>query len=475
LKKQPLLALAVLVVLALVCGWGFWLMKRGTGVHRMSPPEQAATPLNPHRFPALATCQSVALTDPAKEARANIAKGDLRPFAVYGFTQGNILGVYCPSRRYPLDYRGGTFVSDVPDACGHNVFSNAPPDRMEAYNRVLAVDPRFQKLTGCRPSTYCEERYGKVYFSAVKRDPRCPGIPLLLTRVAESGANADLVDALADFRDRSPKSRDAITSAFIAALSQAQWANAETLLRAGANINGRAFDTYPDKREWLGSPLPAVFNKNGDTAIQIARARWLFANGLTFTNPQAHQGLTLAAASNNVDAVTFLLARGASPNGPFSKEEMDRLAKGDIRSAGGGYGHGMTAFYAALDQAISNWSRETPEDRAYADAAELKARINAVTLYRAGGRFIVGKSYNLRQHPDIKAASILLAAAYREGRMADVIDRILYSSGPGRPAGSSGANEELALAIYLKTVKACPVIRPVPKSDHIKLCAKGDV
>ena len=453
------------------------MTKRGTGVHRVSPPEQAATPLNPHRFPALATCQSIALADPAKEARVNIAKGDLRPFAVYGFTQGNILGVYCPSQRYPMDYRGGTFVSDVPDACGHNVFSNARPDRMEAYNRVLAADPRFQKITGCRPSTYCEERYGKVYFSAVKRDPRCPAIAPLLARVAESGTHDDLVEALGDFRDRSPKSRDAITKAFLNALLRAKWENAAMLLAAGADVNGRAFDAYPDKREWLGSPLAAVFNQNGDTKGKIPRARWLFAHGLTFANPQAHQALTWAASSNDVDAVIFLLSRGASPNGPFPKDELDRLAKGAISSAGGSYSYGMTAFYAALDQATLNRSRDSPEDRASADSAEHKARINAVTLYRAGGRFIVGKSYdNLRQRPDIKVASILLAAAHREGRMADVIDRVLYSSGgPRRPAGSIAASAELALVAYLRNVEACPLIRPVPKGDHIKLCAEGDV
>src|SRR5207253_1343225 len=117
--------------------------------------------------------------------------------------------------------------------------------------------------------------------------------------------NADLVEALKDFADHSPKTRDAVSAALLDALASARWANAETLLSAGADINGRAFDTYLDKRQWLGSPLETVFNWNNDSKSRVSRARWLFAHGADFSNPQAYRALTWAASSNDVDGVNF--------------------------------------------------------------------------------------------------------------------------------------------------------------------------
>ncbi len=471
-----LLATAALVIAGIVGSLSSAQTDAGARGQWGQPLGQQAGSLNPNGFPQIAACKTIALDDPAGAAKANIAKGDLRPFTVYGFTSGDVSGVFCPSGNYRLESRGGTFVSDMPDACGSHSFSNAAADRMETYNRTLAADPRFQKVSGCRPSTYCEERYGKGYRDADQRDPRCPAEPLVLVRIAENGTKADLAEALKDFAARSPTSRDAITSAFLSALKRAKWGNAETLLRAGADINGRAFDAYPDKRSWLGSPLEAVFNQNDDKAGKIFRARWLFAHGMNFSNPGAHQSLTWAAASNDIDAVNFLLAKGASPNGAIPKEEQDRLAQGNIQSAGGGFGYGMTPFYSALGAARNRWARRTSEEIAHADREQRKGRINAVTLYRSGGRFFVGLIYDeLRQSPDLKVASILLGAAHREGRREDLIERILFPSGHDAQFNPGKSGGERALIDYLRKVQACRVLRPVPKGDHVKLCLYGDV
>jgi len=474
-----------IALLVLAAGLG-WLVTTRQAVSDRGPwGQQQAEPaaqgpktsrLNPHGFPPAAACAAISIEDPVAEAKTNIAKGDRRPFTVHGFTPGDVPGVYCPSGDYRLEGRGGTFVSDMPDACGRHIFSHAPAETMAAYNRALASDPQFQAITGCRAATYCEERYRKGRTDRRQRDPRCPGEPEVLMHVAANGTAAALADVLADFGDGAPTSRDALTVAFIAAMGHAQWPNAEMLLRAGADVNGRAHDRYPDQRRWLGSPLEALFDQNDDRAGKIGRARWLFAHGANFDNPDAHRALVWAASANDVEAVQYLLATGASPNGPQSSEELDRLAGGDIRSAGGGPGYGMTPFYQALAMATQKWSRDTPAEIAHADAERRKGRINAIILYRAGGRFFVGMLYDdLRREPDIKTASILLAAAQREGRLRALIERILYPNGRERPLDPGKTAGERALVAYLRKVEGCGDIRPVPQGDHIKLCRGGDV
>lgn len=473
---------AALLVLAVGLGWFAYAKHEvpggAQGDRRQTEPglrESKTSGLNPHGFAGAAACEAISIDDPVAEATANIAKGDRRPFTVHGFTPGDVPGVYCASGNYRLEGRGGTFVSDMPDACGSPIFSHVPAETMAAYNRVLASDPQFQKITGCRASTYCEERYRKGRTDVMQRDPRCPGEPAVLARVAANGTAAALADVLADFGDHSPKSRDALTTAFIAALGRANWSNADLLLRAGADVNGRAVASDQGKRQWLGSPLEAIFNQNDDRQAKIDRARWLFARGANFANPGAHQALVWAASGNDVDAVKFLLAKGASPNGPLPEEEQDRLAHGNIQSAGGGAGYGMTPFYQALRQATQRWVRRTPNEVAHADAEQRKGRTSATILYAAGARFVVGLMYDdLRQAPDIKVASILLAAAHREGRLSELIERILYPNGRGHPLDPGKTAGERALVAYLGKVAGCADIRPAPQGDYIKLCRSGD-
>jgi hypothetical protein len=433
--------------------------------------------LNPHGYPKLETCKPLALDDPAASARANIARDDLRPFTTFGFTPGDAPGIFCPKGNYAqLESRGGTFVSDMPDACGTYSYAIASADKMETYNRLLAADRRFRDITGCRPSTYCEEKYRKHGGVGGKADPQCPAEPNILISVAESGTVADLGAMAKAFSDHSPRSRDAITTAFGAALARAKWDNAKLLLAAGADINGRAHDSYADGRIWLGSPLEKVFNQNGDPSTKIAMAKWLFSHGLTFANPKAHQALTWAAFANDVKAVDFLLHAGASPNGMVPKDRQDLLAKGDIRSAGAGSGFGDTPFYTALAQALLPRDRRTPEAAALADAEREKAEINAVTLYRAGGRFFVGMIYdNMGRSPNIHVVSILLAAAHREDRFGDLLDRIAEGFTQNVTAKTDISADRRAMMTYIQQVKNCPLIRPAAKRDYVKLCAVGGV
>ena len=154
---------SIMATLLVLAGGLLWLDHARNGVSveaswGMSQPvqkplERTGTALNPHGLSRVAVCESIVIEDPAAEARANIAKEDRRPYMVYGFTPGDVPGVYCASGNYRMEGRVGIFVSDLPDACGGYVFSNASPDKMQAYNRVLASDAAFQKITGCRPST----------------------------------------------------------------------------------------------------------------------------------------------------------------------------------------------------------------------------------------------------------------------------------------------------------------------------------
>lgn len=477
MRKQLVIAIALSV---LGSGVGLFALGERGGErqeHWGQPLGRQGGPLNPDGLPQIEACKSIDLADPVAEAKANIAKGDRRPFTVYGFTPRDVPGVFCPHGDYQMESRGGIFVSDVPDACGQHSFSNAPPDAMQTYNRTLAADPKFREITGCRPATYCEEQYRKGNSWPKERDPKCPGEPEVLSRLAQQSDADKLTEALKDFADGSPRSRDAVTVAFLGAIGRAKWQNAEILLRAGADVNGKAYASYSDAREWLGSPLEAIFNQNSGVAAKIPRARWLISRGADFRNPASSRALLWAASGNDVEAVNFLLAQGASVHGGYPEEELDQLAKGDIRSAGGGYGYAQTPFYAAIRQATLDWAQRNPKEIAHARSENRKGRINAVTLYRAGGRFSVGTNYDeLRRKPDIKVASIILAAAHRDGRLADLIERLLYPNGPERPILPPDASPELeGLIAYLQTVDACPTIRPKPMTDYVKLCVSGTV
>lgn len=433
--------------------------------------------LNRNNYPKLASCQSTQLDHPEAEAKANIARGDLRPFAVFGFTPGDIPGVFCPSGNYRtdgrdgIDSRGGTFVSDVPDACGSHSFSNAPRNRMEAYNRTLAADRRFQKITGCRPSTYCEEKYRKGFGDPKAADPKCPAEPRILYGVARQQPSTELVDVLKEFRSRTPRSRDAITDAFIGALQQAKWDNARLLLAAGADINGRAINAYPDNRKWLPSPLAAALDQNIDQKAKGPMVKWLLSKGADFSNPEAYKALNWAASENNVEAVAQLLARGADPNGGLPKKMQDIYAQAAIPSEAA-YSYGPSPLYSAIYQAMLY--RRSASNSAHEKLH--RAEINVVVIYRAGGRFVANRAVSeLREQPNLNIVSVLLAAAHREGRLRELIDYMMLSDSDGFSFSSYDREQRKALLWYLEQVKNCKDIRPVPEIDHVKLCTGGNV
>lgn len=439
-------------------------------------PQSSERSLNPHNYREARRCESIDLDNPEEEARQNIAKGDLRPFTIFGFGKADVPGIFCASGNYNLEARGGTYTSDIPDACGGDVsYSHAPPKKMEAYNRALGADKKFQQISGCRPSTYCEERYGKGWSGATERDPRCPANHEILLRVAERGTSDKLAEVLADFDARIPHSRDAITQAYLGAIAQAEWSNVEMLLKAGADINGRARSPETAKRRWLGAPLPQAFNRNENADKILERVSSLLRRGANFDNPGNHMALSSAAASNDPEAVRFLLDKGASPNGAMTREDLDRSAKGSIASAGSGFP--QTPFYTAIRQARQRWSRDTLSDIDHAEREKRKGRENAVALWQAGGRFLVGSGYDaLREDPDIAVASIYFAAAHREGRLQDLAERLLYPNGTEKRANPANATpEQLRFITYVQAVRACRFISLRPQRDRVKLCAYGDV
>lgn len=463
--------------LSLAMGAGLiWFIANRYDEDREQSPKVLAGPLNPNAFPSIPRCEKISLEDPVEEARRNIRKDDRRPFTVYGFTNGDVPGVFCPSGNYIMESRGGAMVSDVPEVCGENFsFSNADDNTMKAYNRELASDPRFQEITQCRPATYCEERHQKFGSGAVERDPQCPGEIAVFLSVAANGTQTALKAILEEFADTSPKTRDLKTSALLRALGRAKWENAEILLQAGADVNGRAFDSYPDEREWLDAPLAQVFNQLQDGDAAIERARWLMSKGADFRNPNSSNALLWAASTNNSEAIDFLLAAGARANGNVSEAELDRMATADIRTAGGM--SRSTPFYAALSEATKRWGRRTSEEIGHADTENRKGRENAIRLLEAGGRFQTSVIYpRFRQDPDIKAMSIILAAAHREGRTKELVERMLYPNGKDRPTSPEDASGELREFLeYLEKVQACFEIEPKSMGDFIELCPSDAV
>lgn len=409
-------------------------------------------PLNPHGFPRLPMCKSIRLDHSVEEAAANIARGDLRPFTVYGFTPTDVPGVFCPHGRYEMESRGGRFVSDIPDACGGMSFSNAPGTAMLAYNRIIAANPRFQAVTGCRPSTYCEERYRKGWADAPERDPQCPAEPGVLRAIAERGSVATLKDALQDFKGRSPHMRDAVTIAFVSALGAARWDNARLLLKAGADVNGRAFAPAQVSHPWLRSPLEALFNQTRDEAHRVQMADWLFEQGGNFSNPEAANALRWAAFSNDVAAVRYLVSKGAPVN------------------HGNG---GSQALVEAVKRAQLPYAEDDAKDKAFAEAEHKKARVIAVILYRAGARLPQSRHVRTgRDQWDVATASIVLAVAERQGGWEAMAAQL-----PGETDGSSPESGAAPspLGAYIAELRKCSRIAPRPQEDRVKLCAHGAV
>ena len=406
-----------------------------------------------------------------------MARGDYRIFTVFGFTPGDAPGLVCTGEGGGTVSRGGTFVSDMPDACGAFSHSNADPAKMRAYNEEVGRYALFRRMTGCRTADYCETTYGKhgdPRGRDARPDPRCPNEPAILIAMAANAEPNALDPAIRSYDPKAPGFRDTLTQALIAACGRAKWANARLLVGRGADIDGIVAD--PDRRSGQSSPLNEVFNQNDDKAGQLPMARWLFAHGATVEKSQGHVALKWAAYSGNEAAVNFLLARGASPNGSIGARDFKQLTEGSIQSAGGGYGYGDTAFYAAIDHAQSSRAERTPQEKAWADGERRSGERIAVKLYKAGGLFFVGKVYDdLRRNPSTNIASILISAAGRQARADELIDRILegVARNPARrPELQPGIDR---LRAYLIAVKSCTRRTRVPRDVSIKLCAYGDV
>ncbi|MEO0698604.1 MAG: hypothetical protein AAFY81_02675 [Pseudomonadota bacterium] len=433
--------------------------------------------LNPKGLPGIPTCKKIDLSDPQALAKANIAKQDRRPFMIYGFTRGTAPGIFCPSGEYTMDRLGGTFVSDIPDACGAHSFSNAEPEAMTEYNRILAADSAFQKITGCRPANVCEERYKYGGYGTKQRDPECPGNLKVFNSIAVQGQPGALKAALQDFADGTPASLDAITTGFINALRSAKWENAEILLAAGADVNGtlKAKDqTSHDDRstpQGVDSPLAAVFYQSFDKQARIERARWLMEQGADFSNPAAAGALRFAARSEDEAAVAFLLDRGVPVSGDFPAERLDARLTGDIAN-NQRLSAPQTPFSTAIRTAIVPRSVSSPEAIAKVAEERAAARRIAVTLYENGARFLPNDyATNLRIEPQIKPASILLAAAHRDGRFDELIEALIHPNGRDKPAYPANSSDKLKEFIgYLEALKVCDRIDPRPMGDHVKLC-----
>src|SRR5205085_8553843 len=109
----------------------------------------------------------------------------------------------------------------------------------------------------------------------------------------------------------------------------------------------------------------AVFNQNSDKPGKFVRAQWLFGHGADFSNPGAQQALTYAVFENEVDAVRYLLAKGASPNGANSNDALNRCATATIQLASSHCGE--TPFYTALQQSILLYATDSPAAAAHAE------------------------------------------------------------------------------------------------------------
>ncbi|WP_294195778.1 hypothetical protein [uncultured Sphingomonas sp.] len=110
-------------------------------------------PLNPHDYRKLDTCESIRINNPKSEADKNIALQDFRPFVIWGFV-GRVTapGILCSPQGWIYPFRGGKLITDMP-TCGNasGTFSNLSEEEMIAYNRRLAKNEVFQRLTGCKP------------------------------------------------------------------------------------------------------------------------------------------------------------------------------------------------------------------------------------------------------------------------------------------------------------------------------------
>jgi len=415
-------------------------------------------------FPKLNACETIELVDPTREAATNIAKGDLRPFTVYGLTSPDAPGIICPDNQYHrLQSRGGTLVSDM-SVCGRgHSASNADPAAMEAYNRALGASPAFQQSTGCRAATYCESRYVKrpAHLIATKLDPACPNEPGILSSIAGRGSAADLGAALSAYDGKSPRGKDLLTGALVAALESSNQVNAKILVAAGADINGRLRAPKDAAKPWGPSPLAALYSRDPKRADRLDMARWLLAHGASFINPRAHEALKSAVTWSERASVDLLIKGGASPNGALSRAELDSRAAGNIGTVVNDAFE--TPFYASIAHAAA-FGERVPED----------TLAIAVRLYRAGGRYRAGLGDVFGRRSDPRALSVLLAAAHREGRLKEVATRI--ERGMSNLAASGGSSDAQRRTLdFVRAALACPTIRPVAMEDRIKLCSTGEV
>lgn len=372
--------------------------------------------------------------DPAAAARQAAAAGDYRVFKVTGFAYHEVPEIFCPAEvGYELQSRGGIVTSDTPDFCGTHSRADITRPDMAAYNRALAESSSFEKATGCRAATYCEEAYdkdGSISRDKAKFDPRCPRSQNLLLATIRFGTSEDLKKAIAagalKTLDRSSPIRDPARAAVISNRLD----NLKILVAAGEDPG----------RDHLVSDAAGAASSQVDVRPLIA---YLVSKGADPTGGcapglEGHSSLQMAVISPSPELFDWLMANGADPAKSFEACSS------------------VTAIAQALNGAMM-YAPSPDSDRRGA----IQRRM-AIRMIQRGGVAKGANPIDMLRRKDTRTLSVLIAAWRREGNEATMLAMMR----------ANAQDPKLAEALaWVDKVEACKrkVVEFV--DDRARLCA----
>lgn len=274
-------------------------------------------------------CKAQNMVDPEGTARRNASQGRVGVYIISGFVERvDAPGVMCEAgdrNAYEkLPSAGGIAVTDIPgQACGR---PQPGIEQMEIYNRSMASTTEFQRATGCKAATVCEQRYVKNYYLARTADPDCATYALALGGAAVNATPIQLSGMIT--KAKAADADKAMTFAYIAALENARWENARVLVQAGVDPNAR-IDREDSGASAIKSQdaLEAIFRRTQygpPKKDAVEQAMWHADHGLKIAGDGAERALTQAVDAQDRKQIAYLLESPVTGGGP--KHHDPRLA-----------------------------------------------------------------------------------------------------------------------------------------------------
>lgn len=385
--------------------------------------------------------------DPAAAGATAGKRGDYRLYFEYGWGGLTAPGITCDDPR-DLENIDAVAVYSTSD----ELDQPTPPRSvsqadMVAHNRAVASLPGFTRRSSCRPITHCDERYGRsaVQEREVLLDQQCLSDRRQLAVIAASGKTDDLRQLLRtaprSWRRVDKLGDDAYDSALIAA---ARAGRADAIGYILPKIRAKGFAGSAMAERPIERAAVALF-VGGATAERLRTLEELLAAGARQVFVRKDKMVSLFSESVRAEEpfrsrlMQMLAAYGGDPDsplcaptraislGPPALAQASRLTPATVDT--------LLALGARVQRDLEKCEKggtaSDPHDATSAALAFMllqpdsyERRQVAAKIIGAGGRLHFPYRARLEPTTDLRAVSIVAAAAQRGGVLKETVDAL---------------------------------------------------